>query len=69
MAYLPFRFGVVSGQARTAAGWQASARRAEELGFSCFLIPDTLGQTFAPLPALAVAAAATQRLRVGTSTW
>jgi probable F420-dependent oxidoreductase len=66
MAYLPFRFGVVSGQARTAEGWLASARRAEELGFSSFLIPDTLGQTFAPIPALAAIVAATQRLRVGT---
>ena len=66
MAYHPFRFGIVTGQTRSAEAWFASARRAEELGYSSFLIPDTLGQTFAPLPALAAVVAATQRLRVGT---
>jgi probable F420-dependent oxidoreductase len=66
MSKRPFRFGVVAGQARSAQEWVAKARRAEALGFSSFLIPDTLGQTFAPFPALAIAAAATQSIRVGT---
>jgi probable F420-dependent oxidoreductase len=60
-----FRFGVVAGQARSGAEWADTARRAEALGYSTFLIPDTLGPTLAPLPALAAAAAATQTIRVG----
>ena len=66
MIHHPFRFGVVAAQARSGDEWRAAARRAEALGYSTFLIPDTLGQTLAPLPALAAAAAATQTLRVGT---
>ena len=66
MSKRPFRFGVGAGQARSAEEWIAKARRAESLGFSSFLIPDTLGQTFAPLPALAVAAAATHSIHIGT---
>lgn len=62
----PFRFGVVAAQVRAGDEWAAKARRAEALGYSTFLIPDTLGPTLAPLPALAVAAAATRTLRVGT---
>lgn len=61
-----FRFGVVAGQARSGDEWANIARRAETLGYSTFLIPDTLGPTLAPLPALAAAAAATQRIRLGT---
>ena len=66
MSKRPFRFGVVTGQSRSAEEWIAKARRAESLGFSSFLIPDTLGQTFAPFPALAMAAAATHSLHLGT---
>jgi probable F420-dependent oxidoreductase len=61
-----FRFGVVAGQARSGAEWIDIARRAEALGYSTLLIPDTLGPTLAPLPALAFAAAATETLRLGT---
>jgi len=66
MSKRPFRFGVVIGQSGAAEEWIAKARRAESLGFSCFLVPDTLGQTFAPLPALAIAVAATHSIHVGT---
>jgi probable F420-dependent oxidoreductase len=62
----PFRFGVVAAQAQSAEQWIASAHRAEELGFSTFSIPDTLGPTFAPLPALAAVATVTRTLRIGT---
>jgi probable F420-dependent oxidoreductase len=62
----PFRFGVVAAQAPSAEGWIATARRAEELGFSTFSIPDTLGPTLAPMPALTAIAVATQKIRVGT---
>jgi probable F420-dependent oxidoreductase len=60
-----FRFGVVAGQAGSGAEWAATARRAEELGFDTLLVPDTL-HTLAPFSALAAAAAATGRLRVGS---
>jgi probable F420-dependent oxidoreductase len=62
----PFRFGVVAAQAPSADAWIATARRAEDLGFSTFLIPDTLGQTFAPIPALTAVAVSTTALRVGS---
>lgn len=42
------------------------ARKAEDLGFSAFLVPDHLNPQFAPFTALAVAAEATSTLRVGT---
>jgi probable F420-dependent oxidoreductase len=61
----PFRFGVVAAQAQSAEQWIATARRAEELGFSAFSIPDTLGPTFAPMPALTAVAVATRTIRVG----
>lgn len=60
-----FRFGVVAAAARTAKEWASTARRIEELGFSTLLCPDTTG-TFAPFAALTAAAAATEKLRVGT---
>ena len=61
----PFRFGVVSGAARGGADWAATARRLESAGFATLLVPDNLDAP-APLIALAVAAAATSSLRVGS---
>lgn len=60
-----FRFGVVAGVAGTGADWIALARRAESLGYTTLLVPDTdhLG---APFPAAALAAGATSTLHVGT---
>ena len=66
MVHHPFRFGVVAAQAPSGDEWVACVWRAEARGCSTFLIPDMLGQTLAPLPALAVAAAATRSIRVGT---
>ena len=60
-----FRFGVVAGQTGSGAEWAATARRAEELGYDTLLVPDTL-HSLAPFSALAAAAAATGRLRVGS---
>ena len=62
-----FRFGVVAASATTHTAWIATARRAEELGYAALLMPDrtTIG-SFAPFPALAVAAEATKVLRVGS---
>jgi probable F420-dependent oxidoreductase len=59
-----FRFGVVA-TPEDGPQWVAAARRAEELGFSTILMPDGL-QLLAPFPSLAVAAATTTTLRVGT---
>ncbi|MDQ3854833.1 MAG: TIGR03621 family F420-dependent LLM class oxidoreductase [Chloroflexota bacterium] len=42
------------------------ARRVEELGYSTLVIPDRPGFVLSPLVALATAASATRRLRVGT---
>ncbi len=62
-----FRFGVTAASAPSHAAWVATARRAEELGYSTLLIPDrtTVG-SLAPIPALAVAAEATTVLRLGS---
>jgi probable F420-dependent oxidoreductase len=62
----PFRFGVVAASARTGEEWIAKARRVESLGYATLVMPDNLQYTLAPLPALAMAAAATTSLRLGT---
>ena len=67
MVNRPFRFGVVAAYATSHTAWISTARRAEELGYATLLMPDrtTIG-SFAPFPALAVAAEATKVLRVGS---
>jgi probable F420-dependent oxidoreductase len=62
----PFRFGIVAAAARSGEEWIARARRVESLGYATLVIPDNLRFTLAPLPALAIAAAATRSLRLGT---
>jgi probable F420-dependent oxidoreductase len=62
----PFRFGVVAAAARSAEDWLAKAREVEDLGYATLVMPDVLRFTLAPVPALAVAAAATSTLRIGT---
>ncbi len=61
----PFRFGVQCANAADAAGWAATARKAEDLGFSTLFVPDHFGDQLAPVPALMAAADATTTLRVG----
>jgi probable F420-dependent oxidoreductase len=62
-----FRFGVVAAQASSGKEWIEKARRIEELGYATLLMPDRLvGLVLSPVPALAVAAAATRSLRLGT---
>lgn len=74
----PFRFGVQSYHAESAADWRDQARRAEDLGFSTFHLADhVIGpgpalaatnhpvQTVAAIPAMAVAAEATSTIRIG----
>lgn len=61
----PFRFAVQQGSARSGVAWAATARRAELLGYDMLVMPDHLGRQLSPFAALAAAAAATTRLRVG----
>lgn len=61
-----FRFGVVTAGHASCSAWIALAQRVEELGYSSLLLPDVLGTPLATLPALAVAASATTKLRVGS---
>jgi len=63
----PFRFGVVTAYATSRTAWVTTARRVEELGYSTLLMPDrTNAGVLAPFSALAVAAGATTKLRVGS---
>jgi len=61
-----FRFGVQLSRAESAEAWRETARKVEDLGYSTLFIPDHLDDQYAPLVALAVAAEATTRLRVGS---
>ena len=63
----PFRFGVVSSGLMTPGEWIAQARRIEELGYASLLMPDrpSIGG-FALFSALAVAAAVTTSLHIGS---
>jgi probable F420-dependent oxidoreductase len=61
-----FRFGVQVGGSQTAADWRALAHKIEDLGYSTLFMPDHFVDTeLAPVVGISVAAAATDRLRVG----
>ncbi|NEE03557.1 TIGR03621 family F420-dependent LLM class oxidoreductase [Phytoactinopolyspora halotolerans] len=67
----PFRFGVIGENAHTAEMLVQTARAAEHLGYSTFLLRDhfvrePFGDQLAPLMALTAVASATQTLRLGT---
>jgi probable F420-dependent oxidoreductase len=62
----PFRFGVQVSQVGSAAEWRDKARKFEDLGYSTLFMPDHFGQELAPLPAMAMAAAHTTTLRIGS---
>jgi probable F420-dependent oxidoreductase len=61
-----FRFGVQVSTATSAADWREKARKIEDLGYSTLFMPDHFGQELAPMPAIAMAAAHTTTLRVGS---
>ncbi|MFJ1760415.1 TIGR03621 family F420-dependent LLM class oxidoreductase [Amycolatopsis sp. NPDC088138] len=62
-----FKFGVSLRRIDSRDAWIAKCRRAEELGYDVITIPDHLGTgSPAPFPALAMAAAVTERPRLGT---
>ncbi len=63
----PFRFGVlVHNTSPSKSGLIEQARKAEQFGYATLLVPDHLGDQFAPSLALAMVAAATSRLRLGS---
>jgi probable F420-dependent oxidoreductase len=67
----PLRFGVVGGSQPQPTAWLDFARHVEDSGVDVLLLRDhfmagPFGPQLAPLSALAAAAAATSRLRVGT---
>ncbi|WP_410587546.1 TIGR03621 family F420-dependent LLM class oxidoreductase [Amycolatopsis sp. lyj-23] len=61
----PFRFGVAMYVPGSRAEWVAKCRRAEELGYDVVGVVDHLGRV-APVPALLLAAEATERIRLNT---
>jgi len=65
--FRPFRFGVIVYQAKSKDEWVAKAQRAENLGYSTFLVPDHLEDQLAAVPALVAAAEATSSIRLGSS--
>jgi probable F420-dependent oxidoreductase len=62
---LPFRFGIYASATPTMSAWRDQARMAEDLGYSSLYMADHLGEQFAPLVAMTVAAEATTTLHVG----
>jgi probable F420-dependent oxidoreductase len=62
----PFRFLATADGYPDFAELTSLARKAEAVGCSAFVLPDHLIGQYAPLQALVVVAAATERLRVGT---
>lgn len=62
----PFRFLATTDGYPSFAELTGVARKAEAVGCSAFVLPDHLIGQYAPMPLLAVVAAATERLRVGT---
>jgi len=63
----PFRFGVIVYQAKSKDEWVAKAQKAENIGYSTFLVPDHLEDQLAAVPALVAAAEATTSIRLGSS--
>ena len=61
----PFRFLAEGRDVADARALGETARRAEALGFDALVIPDHLIDQLSPVPAMAVIAAATERLRIG----
>jgi probable F420-dependent oxidoreductase len=62
-----FRFGVMAPKADSARAYREVARQAEALGYSTLYVPDHfVDHPFGPFPAMAMAAEATEKLRVGS---
>lgn len=65
MSDRPFRFGVQLRGATSGQEWRAKCRRAEALGYDTLAVADHFPRGLGPFAALATAAAATDRIRVG----
>ena len=65
MTKRPFRFSVSGAEPMSAKRLAERARRAEALGYSAYVLSDHLLKLLAPNVALAVVAAATEKLRIG----
>ncbi|MET8847176.1 TIGR03621 family F420-dependent LLM class oxidoreductase [Amycolatopsis sp. NPDC004625] len=61
----PFRFGVAMYVPGSRAEWMAKCRKAEDLGYDVVGVVDHLGRV-APVPALVLAAEATERIKLNT---
>ena len=67
MSTRPMRFATQAGSAPSGQEWIDRAKRLEALGYDTLAMPDhMIGGAWAAMPALAVAATVTQKLRVGT---
>jgi probable F420-dependent oxidoreductase len=66
MGAQPFRFAVTAPTIESGSGWIERARRVEQLGYSTLAVPDHFRNRLSCVPALAAAALATTRLRVGS---
>jgi len=62
----PLRFGLTTASPRSGSGWRTFAREVEAVGFDVLTFPDHLFPTVPPFTGAVAAAAATDRLRVGT---
>lgn len=62
----PFRFGVIVRMGHSRDDWRGKARRAEELGYATFVVPDHFRDQVAPAVAIMAAAEATTTIRVGS---
>ena len=66
----PFRFGIQvatdPGDIPTREGWITLARKAEDLGYSTFLVADHYVNEYLPIAALMFVADATRTLRIGS---
>lgn len=65
-SHRPFRFGVVAAHIQSRTDWVSRVRKAEELGYDTLLVVDHLTAGLGPLVALAVAAEASQKIRLGS---
>jgi probable F420-dependent oxidoreductase len=59
------RFGVTAPRTASGKDWSALCRKVEDLGFATLLMPDHLGDQFAPIAALGAGFEATSVLRMG----
>jgi probable F420-dependent oxidoreductase len=64
--HLPFEFAVVAEPDYSSAEWSAVVRGSEDLGYDALLVTDHLQLRLAAVPALAMAAAVSSRIRLGT---